>query len=83
MRSFTFLASVLAVSLAACQSGPERAIKRAATVLGVNAIKTLEIKASGVSFTVGQNFTANDPWPPVTIKTYRALIKLCTPKSLR
>jgi len=74
MRSFTFLASVLAVSLAACQSAPEPAIKRAATVLRVNAIKTLELKASGVSFTVGQNFTANDPWPPVTIKTYTAVI---------
>src|SRR6266542_4237600 len=50
------------------------ALKRAVTLLGADQIETLEFKASGANFTVGQNFTPNDPWPRVSVKNYRALI---------
>src|SRR5215471_19094747 len=50
------------------------ALKVAAKALGVNRIKTLEFIASGSSFTVGQNFTPDVPWPTIPVKTYDALI---------
>ncbi len=50
------------------------ALQRAVSLLGADKIKTLEFRASGANFTVGQNFTPNDPWPRVTVKSYRALI---------
>ncbi len=75
MRSLTFLVGISALALAVSPPAQEPdVLRRAAAVLGVNVIKTLEFKASGVNFTVGQNFTPKDPWPPVTVKSYRALI---------
>jgi Metallo-beta-lactamase superfamily len=56
-------------------SGQQRdVLKSAAEALGVEYIKTLQFIASGATFTVGQNFTPNDPWPRVTLKRYTALI---------
>lgn len=49
-------------------------LEAAADALGVNEIKTLQFVASGTNFTVGQNFTPDDPWPPVPVKIYRVLI---------
>ena len=46
----------------------------AVRTLGVDAIKTLQFSASGATFTVGQNFTPNDPWPRVKVTSYTALI---------
>src|SRR5215204_4613039 len=76
MQSFAFLVGVVSVLVLVVSPTAQEpdVLKRAAAVLGVNVIKTLEFKGSGVNFTVGQNFTPNDPWPPVTVKTYRALI---------
>jgi glyoxylase-like metal-dependent hydrolase (beta-lactamase superfamily II) len=45
-----------------------------ARAIGADEINTLVFAASGSDFTVGQNFTPNDPWPRVTIKRYIASI---------
>jgi hypothetical protein len=75
MRSFTFLVGVSVLAVAGFPPAQEPdVLRRAAALRSVNVIKTLEFKASGVNFTVGQNSTPNDPWPPVTIKSYRTLI---------
>jgi glyoxylase-like metal-dependent hydrolase (beta-lactamase superfamily II) len=52
----------------------QAALKAAADALGVSVIKTLQFIASGNSFTVGQNFTPNDPWPRVEVTRFKALI---------
>jgi glyoxylase-like metal-dependent hydrolase (beta-lactamase superfamily II) len=50
------------------------AIEAAINALGAKAIKTLRFTASGATFTVGQNFTPNDPWPRVTVTRYMVLV---------
>lgn len=47
-------------------------LQQAATTLGVANINTLEITATGRQFSVGQNYTANEPWPAITVKSYTA-----------
>jgi hypothetical protein len=46
------------------------AVDTAVDTVGADSAKTLEFTASGATFTVGQNFTPNDPWPRVTLKRY-------------
>ena len=53
------------------QPGP---LDAAADALSVNEIKTVQFIASGTNFTVGQNFTPDDPWPPVRVKSHKVLI---------
>jgi hypothetical protein len=50
------------------------ALDAAVDTLGADAVKTLEVTASGATFTVGQNFTPNDPWPRITLKRYTVLL---------
>jgi glyoxylase-like metal-dependent hydrolase (beta-lactamase superfamily II) len=54
------------------------AVKAAATALGVANIKTLGFAATGTAYSIGQNFTASDPWPPVPVATYTAVINYDT-----
>src|SRR6185437_10508703 len=49
-------------------------IGAATTALGATATRSVAFTGSGASFTVGQNFAPNDPWPRVTIRRYVALI---------
>jgi glyoxylase-like metal-dependent hydrolase (beta-lactamase superfamily II) len=49
-------------------------LKGAADHLGAQSIKTLQFTGSGRNFSVGQNFTASEPWPPVTVKNFTASI---------
>lgn len=52
MRSFTFLVAVLVMFLEVSQPAQEPdVVRRAAAVLGVDVVKTLEFRASGVNFT--------------------------------
>ena len=60
--------------VSAASAEQEDALKAAADTLSATAIKTLQFTASGADFTVGQNFTPNDPWPRVAIKSYGASI---------
>jgi glyoxylase-like metal-dependent hydrolase (beta-lactamase superfamily II) len=57
---------------------PADAVKAAGDALGVARIKTLQFTGSGANFSVGQNFTPNDPWPRVTVKSYTASINYDT-----
>src|SRR5215467_13939897 len=53
---------------------PNDVLKSAADALGTNRIKTLQITGSGATFSVGQNYSPNDPWPRVLLKRYTILI---------
>src|SRR6266568_2176388 len=57
---------------------PHDALETAAKALGTKTINTLQFVASGANFTVGQNFTPNDPWPSVQVTSYKALINYGT-----
>lgn len=62
-------------SIVAAVSGAQRsALEAAIDALGANVVKTLQFTASGATFTVGQNFAPDDPWPKITVKSYTALI---------
>ncbi len=78
MRSYIALAVfgfVVMSSGLAAQQGP---LQDAANALKVSTIKTLQITASGANFSVGQNYTASEPWPRVTVKSYTTLINFDT-----
>lgn len=86
MRAMMFRTMACAVAVAAqlgspvgAQGGAEQEpqigeLTLAASALGSGTVRTLRITASGSMFTVGQNFTAADAWPPVTLKSYTALL---------
>jgi hypothetical protein len=65
------LAYVILQSHAGSQQA--HALRLAADLLNSDRITTLRFIASGANFTVGQNFTANDSWPRVAIKSYTSL----------
>jgi hypothetical protein len=50
------------------------ALRAAADALNADRITTLRFVTSGANFTVGQNFTRNDPWPRVAINATPAMI---------
>jgi glyoxylase-like metal-dependent hydrolase (beta-lactamase superfamily II) len=78
MRSYIALAVfgfVVMSSGLAAQQGP---LQDAANALKVSTIKTLQITGSGANFSVGQNYTASEPWPRVTVKSYTTLINFDT-----
>jgi len=75
MRKVTIVATIgvlaLAFALNAQQANP---LQKAAEALGVAKIKTLQYTGSGANFSVGQNYTPNEPWPRVPVKSYTASI---------
>src|SRR4030095_528260 len=66
---------VFANSLVAQQ---RNALQATADALGVARIKTLQFTGSGANFSVGQNYTPNEPWPRVEVKNYSASINYDT-----
>jgi glyoxylase-like metal-dependent hydrolase (beta-lactamase superfamily II) len=78
MRSHIALAlsGFLALVGAACSQ--QTPLQKAAAVLNVENVKAVQVVASGKNFSVGQNYTSSDPWPPVTVKNYTALISYDT-----
>ena len=66
------------LSLSADHPGQVTLRRRAGDALGVAKIKTLQFTGSGANFSVGQNFTPNEPWPRVTVKSYTASINYDT-----
>src|SRR5687768_12904340 len=50
------------------------ALTAAARSLGASSIRTIQFTGSGAMFTVGQNFTPDEPWPRVTVRSYTARI---------
>src|SRR5712691_4765839 len=69
--------AVLAITcVLAAQQG--NALQTAADALGVAKVKTLQFTGSGQNFSVGQNYLPTEPWPPVPVKNYTALINFDT-----
>src|SRR5215475_9046170 len=79
MRKVTLVATIgllaLASALTAQQANP---LQAAADALGTAKIKTLQFTGSGANFSVGQNYTASEPWPRVPVKNYTALVNYDT-----
>jgi hypothetical protein len=63
-----------ALTLAVLMVTPQPDALTAARSLGAAGIRTLQFSGSGATFTVGQNFTPDDPWPRVTVKNYTVRI---------
>jgi glyoxylase-like metal-dependent hydrolase (beta-lactamase superfamily II) len=78
MRSYITLAlsAFLTLSLTACSQ--QTPLQKAAALLNAENVKSVQVVASGKNFSVGQNYTATDPWPEVTVKNYTALINYDT-----
>src|SRR5207247_10940061 len=49
-----------------------------AAAVGEATVNTRQSTGSGGHFSVGQNFTPNEPWPRVTVKNYTASINYGT-----
>jgi glyoxylase-like metal-dependent hydrolase (beta-lactamase superfamily II) len=79
MRRFTILGVACLFALTAVPSTQQATvIKSAADYLGATTLKTLRLTAAGANFSVGQNFTPNEPWPKVAIRAYTAKINYDT-----
>src|SRR4030095_4988956 len=79
MRKVSMILATIGVLVFAYSLVAQRnALQAAADALGAARIKTLQFTGSGANFSVGQNFTPNDPWPRVTVKSYTASINYDT-----
>jgi glyoxylase-like metal-dependent hydrolase (beta-lactamase superfamily II) len=78
MRKTSLLAFTCVMALAMTVAARQGALQTAATTLGVANIKTLEYTGTGQMFSVGQNYLASDPWPPVPLKSYTATLNYDT-----
>jgi hypothetical protein len=64
MRRFIILSVVCILALTASSSAKRRvALHIDANALGANAVKSLQFSATGMTFSVGQNFTPANPGP--------------------
>src|SRR3990170_3011314 len=79
MRRLTLFFLLAMFTLASVPSAQQSGVlKAAADALGVANIKTLQFTGSGAAYQLGQNYTANDVWPPVMVKSYAAFINYDT-----
>ena len=78
MRKTFLLALTCAMALVIAAAAQQGALQTAATTLGVANIKSIEFTGTGQMFSVGQNYVASDPWPPVPLKNYTATINYDT-----
>ncbi len=78
MRKISLLAVICALVLAAGVAAQQGALQTAASTLGVANIKTLQFTGAGRNFSIGQNYTAAEPWPAVPVKSYTAAINYDT-----
>jgi hypothetical protein len=70
-------AAMLLLAAPSAAQAPDT-VRAAAAALGVDAVETLQFTGSGATFTVGQNYTPADPWPRVSVKSYRVSIDFRT-----
>jgi hypothetical protein len=78
MRKAALPALICALALCAGATAQQAALQTAAGTLGVARLKTLQFTGSGRNFSVGQNYTAAEPWPAVPVKSYTALANFDT-----
>jgi hypothetical protein len=55
-------------------SSQRTTLEEASAALSAEQITTLQFTASAATFSVGQSFTPNAPWPRVTLTRYAALL---------
>src|SRR5215510_6551437 len=65
MRSHIALALAGFLALAGAACSQQTPLQKAAALLNVDTVKAVQVVASGKNFSVGQNYTSSDPWPPV------------------
>lgn len=74
MRRFTVFAILtLAVVPAASAASAQNArgeLERIAKAMGANALKSIEIAGSGLTYAVGQSAAPNTPWPRFNLKSF-------------
>ena len=78
MRKTSLLALICAAAVGAGVFAQQGALQTAATTLGAANVKTLQFTASGQNYSVGQNYSASEPWPAVPVKTYTAMLNFDT-----
>jgi glyoxylase-like metal-dependent hydrolase (beta-lactamase superfamily II) len=78
MRSYIHFALSAFLTLAVAACSQQTPLQKAAALLGADQVKTLQVVGSGANFSVGQNYTADEAWPRVTVKNYTALINYDT-----
>lgn len=78
MRKISLLALICSLALAAGVAAQQGALQTAASTLGVANIKTLQFTGAGRNFSIGQNYSAAEPWPAVPVKSYTAAINYDT-----
>src|SRR5437867_11075559 len=81
MRKVVF-ATLGILALASAGAAQSNALQTAADALGAARVKTLQFTGSGQNFSVGQNYTPAEAWPPVTAKSYTASMNYDT-RSMR
>lgn len=74
MRKIFLLGVLCAVVYVTGTAAQQNALQTAATALGVANVKTLQFIGFGRNFSVGQNYSASDPWPAVPVREYVATI---------
>jgi glyoxylase-like metal-dependent hydrolase (beta-lactamase superfamily II) len=78
MRRF-FSAGVAILAFAGMLAAQQAtALQKASDALGVEKIKTIQFTGNGQNFSVGQNYLPTEPWPPVPVKNYTAVINYDT-----
>jgi glyoxylase-like metal-dependent hydrolase (beta-lactamase superfamily II) len=78
MRKTILFALMCALALAVSTGAQQGALQTATATLGVANIKTIQFVGAGRNFSVGQNYSPTEAWPPVTVKTYTASINYDT-----
>jgi glyoxylase-like metal-dependent hydrolase (beta-lactamase superfamily II) len=78
MRKAILTSLLCALALGTVVSTQQGALQTAATTLGVANIKTIQFTGSGRNFSVGQNYTSTEAWPPVPVKNYTATVNYDT-----
>src|ERR1051325_5231126 len=73
-RELAALIIVGGATLMATPLAQHTALESAAEMLGADSIRTIWFTASGATFTVGQNFTPDEPWPRVALTRYTVVI---------
>lgn len=78
MRKTMLFALMCALALTVTTGAQQSALQTAAATLGVANIKTIQFVGAGRNFSVGQNYSPTEAWPPVTVKNYTASINYDT-----
>ncbi|MBI4264045.1 MAG: MBL fold metallo-hydrolase [Acidobacteria bacterium] len=75
MRRVLVVLTALVVGLSSVPSAQQAgALRAAADALGAERINSLAFTAAGAAYQVGQNYTGDQPWPPVMVRQHTVVI---------